>query len=65
MHFDVYTVYTVIIIANLLILVLCGLGIYRGLRDHDRYSAICYGLLVIGVLIAVKLTLQAAGYLGS
>lgn len=65
MHFDVYTVYTVIIIANLLILVLCGLGIYRGLRDNDRYSAICYGLLVIGVLIAVKLTLQAAGYLGS
>ncbi|WP_307994769.1 hypothetical protein [uncultured Weissella sp.] len=63
MHLSIQTVYIVVVGANMLFLILCGLGIYRGARDHDRYLVIVYLLLTLGILIAVKLTLQATGLL--
>jgi len=63
MHLSIQTVYIVVIGANMLFLIFCGLGIYRGARDHDRYLVIVYLLLTLGILIAVKLTLQATGLL--
>lgn len=63
MHLSIQTVYIVVIGANMLFLILCGRGIYRGARDHDRYLVIVYLLLTLGILIAVKLTLQATGLL--
>ncbi|RRG18275.1 hypothetical protein D3P96_03040 [Weissella viridescens] len=63
MHLSIQTIYMVVTGANMIFLILCALGIYRGIRDHDRYLVIVYLLLTLGIIIAVKLTLQATGIL--
>lgn len=55
MHLSIQTVYIVVIGANMLFLILCGLGIYRGARDYDRYLVIVYLLLHVGYFNCCKI----------